>query len=189
MGRLTLYGNVRILRAMCPDCSEMSLVVDGRHQCCGRTCGDTATRMHRMCEPLLVRRRPSVETQRKILSDQMNCCYYCGNRFGLTVYRGGRARTLSVVWDHEIPWVYSQDNGDSNFVAACAICNGIKRDRCFAGPDEARAHIADRWQQKGYAFTRPPIVLHRGYEVSCPEDEEEVTTRAVDPGENYEFKN
>ena len=60
---------------------------------------------------------------------------------------------LRVVWDHLEPYCYKANNDDSNFVAACHICNGIKTDLCFRYVEDARKYIRERIEVKGYRIT------------------------------------
>lgn len=107
--------------------------------------------------------------QQMQLEDQDYRCFYCFRRFGSTVFRdrtkGHRLATrvfgesvgfepnrirLQLNWDHLIPWDYSRNNQNRNFVAACHVCNGIKRDLIFDTEAEARLYVAQRWTEKGY---------------------------------------
>lgn len=146
---LAYYGNAQITRAYCDDCENMALVIKNKLQCCDRAYLRQPERMKRISEPWYGRRLPPKADREAILAAQMNCCFYCDRRFGSQVFRGARLVALRCVWDHQIPWIYSQNNSADNFVAACQICNGIKSDRVFASPDEARVHIQNRWIEKG----------------------------------------
>jgi hypothetical protein len=84
------------------------------------------------------------------MEEQKFCCFYCDRRFGATVFRAGKPIALRINWDHVNPYAYSLNNHDQNFVAACHVCNGIKSSLIFRSTDEAKTHIAGRWQDKGY---------------------------------------
>jgi len=172
MARLTFYGNVQMVRDFCPFCHEWALVRDGERLCCGRRMDGLPTRIHRMSSPWHGRKLPPKEDRERILDAQDGRCFYCMRRFGMRVYRGGRTTTLKTVWDHQIPWIYSQNNDADNFVAACQVCNGIKRDFCFNGPDEARVYIANKWNTKGYSEIPPVIRLPNGVEISMNDTRE-----------------
>lgn len=148
MAHFALYGNIGIIREQCPLCMSVALVIRGEFQCCDFKMQITPRRVVRIVEPEFVRRTPGAEDKRSILERQKQCCFYCDRRFGSAVLRKNNLRILKVCWDHQIPWVYSQNNSAQNFVAACQICNGFKGNRCFAGPDEARSFIEGRWRQK-----------------------------------------
>ena len=96
------------------------------------------------------RRRPGVATRLRILQEQGGRCFYCGSRFGTYVTRKGRLRPLRPAWDHVIPYVYLQANPDTNWVAACQICNHIKSDRMFQTVEAAREYIARRRARLGW---------------------------------------
>ena len=102
------------------------------------------------------RRRPNVATRLHILQQQDGRCFYCGSRFGTYVTRKNRPRVLKAAWDHVIPYVYLQANPDTNWVAACQVCNGIKGSRIFATVDEAREHITRRRKRCGWGPVDTP---------------------------------
>jgi len=52
-------------------------------------------------------------------------------------------------WDHYIPYAYSQNNYPYNFVAACALCNGIKSSHLFDTLEEAIEYVKRRRAKKG----------------------------------------
>lgn len=64
---------------------------------------------------------------------------------------------LKLQWDHVDPWVYSLNNKDQNFVAACQICNGIKSSMIFNSVEEARVYIQGARKTKGYRETLPEV--------------------------------
>lgn len=145
-----LYGNVAIERAACPDCGGWALVIGGRLACCDRRLDGQPPRVYRrMSEPEFVRRKPSKTEQESILDEQEHRCFYCDRAFGSHYIRNGRLRRVSVVWDHFLPYSMTANNYAHNFVAACALCNGIKSDRVFQTPEEARIYVQNRAEAKG----------------------------------------
>ena len=46
----SIYGNVALMRAKCPECNEISIILDGLHQCCDvkaiKTDRETKKRMY-----------------------------------------------------------------------------------------------------------------------------------------------
>lgn len=82
-----------------------------------------------------IRRKPKKKDRDRILEEQQYKCFYCFVPFDVF---------NKHVWDHVEPWAYSQHNGASNFVAACAPCNSSKSDRIFTNLDEARLYLAER---------------------------------------------
>jgi len=154
--QLALYGNVRFRRATCQVCNEVALVVRGVFQCCGLKDETQPQTIRRMSEPWFGRRPLSKFEKARILREQSNACFYCFRRFGSTIWKRTRQKTLRIHWDHMIPWIHSQDNSASNHVAACQICNQIKSDRFFSGPDEARAFLSNEWARRKITDRRPP---------------------------------
>jgi len=152
MGVVSLYGNVAIERGYCPDCESMAFIEKGRLACCGRAYGGKARRIKRETQPEQRRHRPSVDQQREILARQDCRCIYCGQPFGAMHWRDKKLLILTVEWDHDLPFCFSQNNDVSNFVAACQICNGLKSDHLFRGLEDAQAFLAVHRELKGYDF-------------------------------------
>jgi len=131
-------------------------------RCCDSPVPDEAVNGFKQMSPRVpVRKGPSAEWRRHILSDQQERCFYCKRRFGSTIWRGPKRVTLRLNWDHVSPWVYSLSNKDQNFVAACHVCNGIKRDMIFDSVEKALAYIDNRRTEKGYTDTPPLRELQR----------------------------
>lgn len=139
---LALYGNVRIPRCQCPECGGYALVIKGATACCGsRVEGDPSV-AKRISSPQEARRKPRESLQRSILERQGGCCLYCERAFGTVVVYGKKLTTLRLNWDHLVPFAYAQSNDDSNFVAACHICNSRKGSRIFATLDDAKVYLS-----------------------------------------------
>lgn len=64
------------------------------------------------------------------------------------VYCGADGPTV----DHVVPWSFVQDQGRSNLVTACQICNSIASNLVFDSFDAKRAYVRTRRQQLGYAM-------------------------------------
>jgi hypothetical protein len=98
------------------------------------------------------RRKPSVKRQEQIRNEQSDRCLYCFRRFGSVVYIKGEYKgqsqhlRLKLVWDHYVPYIYSLDSSDSNFVASCHICNGFKSDLMMDSLAEYRNYLFKKWQ-------------------------------------------
>ena len=135
----------------------MSIILDGLRQCCDRPVGAAPESLPivKVCEPFNQRKRPCRAAQAAILAQQEDLCLYCGSRFGEWQTRGGRSFRVRVAWDHNVPFAYSRDNAEQNFVAACYLCNSIKSSMMFQSLDEARVYILSRRQQMGCEDTDP----------------------------------
>jgi 5-methylcytosine-specific restriction endonuclease McrA len=139
-----LYGNVRLVRSWCTDCKSNALVIDGILQCCDRKAEDPAT-VRRMSEPVGRRKLPPKHDRDEQLWFQDHRCLYCFKSFGS--YGGvirGRLIRVKLVWDHVVPYSYSQDNRSVNFVASCQRCNGAKSSKVFKTIDDARIWLLER---------------------------------------------
>lgn len=158
---MALYGNIVIPRVFCSECDSYGLVVDDIKQCCERPAKTISERTKRISDCPIGRNIPKKKVRDFILETQSYRCFYCWRRFGQTVFRESRSIRLKIAWDHVNPYVYSLDNRNSNFVASCQICNGIKSSLIFKDADEARIHITERWKDKHYSDMPPmSIELH-----------------------------
>ena len=145
-----VYGDVVIPRGYCPRCKTHAFIQDGKIGCCDRPFNQSITTSKQMLDAKLGRKGPSTSYKKRLLEDQDFRCLYCERRFGSTVYRDGKAVTLRVQYDHWSPYVYSINNSNANFVAACHVCNGIKSAFIFDTLEEAKIAIQARWEAKGY---------------------------------------
>lgn len=137
-----LYGTTRMLRGTCEQCQTTALIIDQKFACCGARVESEAQFAKRMCHPEQCRRRPSKETQLRLLAEYHNCCAYCDGMIGGLLRRKGKLVKRRLHWDHNIPWSYSQDNSDENFLPSCHICNAIKSDLMFKTVEEVRIYVA-----------------------------------------------
>ncbi len=156
---IAIYGNTGIRRELCSRCRRYAFVVSGKMACCDLPVEEPPVEslpLKRMsAAPRMVRKRPSRDWQEAILKEQEEKCFYCNLPFESEVYRGNRAITLKLHWDHVNPYVYSLDNKDQNFVAACHVCNLIKHCFIFGSADEARIYITEKRKEKGYTSILP----------------------------------
>lgn len=149
---ISLYGNVAMARQYCPACKQTSLIINDRLACCDSLAGATSGKVKRMSLPFQGRKLPSRSAQLKILAGQGDRCFYCEMSLGSVKFRHGLPVVLKLNWDHSLPYAYSQNNNNENFVAACHVCNGIKSDKVFQTLDEARIYLQDKRKSKGYNF-------------------------------------
>lgn len=141
---IALYGNVQILRGLCPECKSTALIISNEYACCGTPFEGCRPRTYkRLVEPQAVRRKITVNQRRSLLNQQDNRCFYCDRRFGDVARHLSKKRkeVLKVQWDHKVPWKYSQNNHITNYVAACHQCNALKYARVFQTVDEARVYL------------------------------------------------
>lgn len=151
-GHFALYGQVRLRREYCGQCDCLAFVVDGCFTCCGIAAnGPDPIKERRISDCALGRRGPSNKWRQMILQKQEYRCFYCDGQFGSRIWRWTRIVRVKLVWDHVNPYVFSLDNRDQNFVAACQTCNGIKRDYVFDSYEAAKTFILARRKEKGYA--------------------------------------
>lgn len=177
---IALYGNVAIEKAYCEECQELSFVIDGELRCCGTRPSGAPTRYKRESIPAQRRKLPSMAARRQKMIEQEFRCFYCDLAFGEIVHKRKRNMILRVEWDHQVPYAYSQNNKDDNFVAACQICNRIKKDFCFDTIEEAKSYVSEKRAEKGYVLgmreevsEEPPLakILSQGMPVAKLEQE------------------
>lgn len=144
---VALYGNVAIMRAYCPECHGIALVVQGDMACCGGPPGGIPDEFVRVSEPPLVRKLPPPSQRKHILAEQQGRCFWCDFPFGSWRRYKGKLRRLKIEWDHMLPWSHSRDNSVDNFVASCHLCNGIKSNLVFATVEEVRQHVESYYRR------------------------------------------
>jgi len=147
---IAVYGTVAIPKAHCRKCHSTAFVIDGRLACCGASFIPAPRKIVRIVPPEWRRKHPTRESRKQILESQGFTCVYCGEAFGATKNQHGREFKLRLEWDHFYPFASTADNRTENFVAACHVCNRLKRDRVFLSIEEASVSLYDERQQKGY---------------------------------------
>lgn len=147
---LGLFGNVAIPRAYCKNCETRSFIIDGHFRCCDQSFEQEIKDYVIECEPEKRRRLPPATARKAKLESQEDRCFYCRREFGSYVVRDLKHKRLLIAWDHYVPYSYSQDNRESNFVAACQICNGMKSAKIFQTVEEAKVYLHLKWKEKGY---------------------------------------
>lgn len=149
------YGSVGLTRVICPKCKSWCIVQKGRTPCCKIQIefDDSKPRSTRSTTPPQKRRPLTEFRKRKIIRDQGYKCIYCLQEFGSTHTRDGHESvTLSVEFDHLVPYSYSQDNSLRNMVAACQVDNGLKHNFHYKDLEQAREHLRQARKDKGYDF-------------------------------------
>ena len=146
-----LYGNVRIRKGWCQECSGHAFIIRGELSCCGERYRDEPVGQKRECHPFERRYLPAKEMQEKILSEQNDQCFYCDRRFGAQVLVKKRRVRLRQEWDHMVPFSYAQNNHTDNFVASCHMCIRWKRSIMFDTIEAARIYLSLQWERKSDA--------------------------------------
>lgn len=147
---IALYGSVAIERGYCPYCRSYSFIRANCFVCCGAIAEYKPKQYERQSKSTDRRRIPKPEDQERILSEQDYMCFYCDEPFGSIHYRNGHSVYLAVTWDHKLPYSIFGDNRLANFVAACQVCNGIKRDLVFADMKDAKLYLSHKRRVKGF---------------------------------------
>lgn len=150
---LAVYGNTEVWRGFCTQCKRMALIVENEIQCCDAqvVIPDQPPRRKRMSIAENQRRRLKKRQRQACLEDQHYRCLYCEQSFGSIVWYKSKQITLKIVWDHQTPFAFSQDNRECNFVAACHICNAWKSALIFQSVDEVKIYVQQKWETHGKA--------------------------------------
>lgn len=148
---IAMFGTVRMIRALCPNCNRKAFVIDNEFACCDTrvelTLGDADCRRESLGAPR--RRNPTSSEKRAILAFQDNKCFYCDRTFGDCIRYKNKVKILTENWDHLVPWKYSQNNNLDNFVAACQICNNLKKANVFDRAEDAREYVREELRKRG----------------------------------------
>jgi len=151
-GHIGIYGNIMIKRVHCDNCKGMTMVIEGKKQCCDEPAEHYAKGFRVIAQPLGYRKSPPKRIRDKILVLQQERCLYCNRVFGSMYERNGKILFTKLHWDHKVPFAYTQGNAGNNWAASCNICNGIKSDKMFESVGEVRQYVAERRKEKGYNF-------------------------------------
>lgn len=148
---VAMYGSLKLYRAYCRSCQDYAIIRSGKLLCCDTEVGGKASYGKVMSKACGERKKPGKDLQISILSKQQNKCLYCSYPFGTQYWdeKYKKIRELTPCWDHRIPFSYLQDNPDSNWVAACYMCNGIKSNMMFQTTQEAIDYVQHRRAKKG----------------------------------------
>ncbi len=125
----TLYGAMALYRDVCPSCKVEAFVINGEFPCCGHLYSSKPERekIKREAETSHQRAPIPLKTKKRILEEQGFKCIYCDLPLNLR-FKGIKN---SIVFDHFIPWNYSQDSREHNVYASCYECNSIKSGKFF----------------------------------------------------------
>jgi 5-methylcytosine-specific restriction endonuclease McrA len=151
-GHIGIYGSIKIQRVYCNECKGMTMVIDNKKQCCGKSPDYDMNGYHIIAAPNGKRSYPRKRIRDKILLLQNDKCLYCGKPFGTMYERNGKVLFTKLCWDHKVPFSYTQNNETENWAAACHICNGIKYNKMFNTVEEVIEYVADRRKKKGYVY-------------------------------------
>ena len=145
---VAIYGNTTILKGYCNDCNSIAFIKKGILQCCEKSTDDLPKGFKVESEAQPKRKIPPLEYRKNKLEEQNNKCFYCEIPFGEICYKNEKPIKLKINWDHFVPFDYGYNNGSTNFVASCQICNGIKADKFFDTVESARSYVIAIRQNK-----------------------------------------
>jgi len=151
---LAQYGNVLLKRAWCSKCRVYSFIIDNERTCCCREYNDEIEDIKIMVAPR--RKRKRVKNRKEILKKQNNKCYYCHNRLGYYYERNGRVIKSVIHFDHVIPFSFSHNSNEDNFVAACNLCNLYKSNLMFDTLFDAQEYLENAIKNKRIKILKMP---------------------------------
>lgn len=151
------YGEIKMVRAYCPDCQQNALVIRGKLACCDNYPKKKSNDFEVMCSTKKKRMRPSKTVKDRIFKIQGNKCLYCGVEYGTPYYYKKKERYTHINYDHLVPFSYTQSNPKNNWVGACNICNGIKSNKMFDTIEDVLHYVETRRKEKGYEYLNEKI--------------------------------
>lgn len=152
-----VYGNTVLPSDWCPRCQRQSLIVGGLFTCCNKAVEELPAEqvIFEVDKVGAKRRKPSKKWRDKCLAEQENKCFYCGDTFGTERRIQGEWKTVNLVWDHVVPFVFNHNN--HLFVAACSLCNAMKSCLMFADLDEAKRVLQLKMHERKKEPTRAKV--------------------------------
>lgn len=147
---IAVYGNIQMSRGYCYSCKSYSLIKNNTHLCCESPTSRSPHKIKRMTETFSIRKLPPLAWRRDQVVKQNNACAYCGSCFDGCVLRKGKPVKVKLCWDHIVPYAYSQNNNEYNFLASCSVCNLIKSSKMFQTIEEVQIYVSIKRNQKGY---------------------------------------
>lgn len=156
--RARQYGGVLIELGTCSLCGDRCMICkDGTSSCCGVPTAPYKTgSISKESSCIGHRTQPSRSAQKQLLKEQDDKCYWCGREFHTYVLSPkGNLVELKPVWDHYIPFVYTQTNTKTAdaFVASCSRCNSHKGAKVIYSLEdevELREILKRRWYHGGW---------------------------------------
>lgn len=151
------YGSLMMQRGTCSLCGDFCLVCgDGTSSCCNAECTPIEQgSIKRETQDKERRRQPNRYAQKNILLKQDNKCFWCGREFGEYVLTPKKTLyQLKPIWDHYIPYSFTQSCRNDQFVASCNRCNAHKGAKIVTdseSEEELREILKRRWYHGGWS--------------------------------------
>ena len=150
---LAVYGNVQIPRIFCHRCQRWALILKGVRQCCEDKTEVTITKRKRISQTYGLRKRPRKKDRERLLREFHDACAYCERTFNRFVHYHGKLDRTKLTRDHQVPWIYSQDNRGQNFLPACQFCNAWKSSFVFKTLEEVKIYVGQKWEEDYLHYT------------------------------------
>ena len=141
-----ICGKVTLFREKCPDCGEYNLSHVNKFKC--ESCDYVYTEQKiDITRVLATTRRKSIPYKIKsaLLIKQEHKCAYCGQLFGIHIFKNGKVQKLTIHADHRLPYSLLQSNPDENWVLSCGVCNLWKGSKIFESIEDTIKFMAYKW--------------------------------------------
>lgn len=134
MQNRTVFGKVVLISDICPICRRESIVIDGRTTCCEARVKIDDAQFHLKIAGCgrAVHKPPPPRVKKRILQAQKNRCFWCAVNL---------SNEIPPSWDHLVPFSYTFDNCEWNYVATCWACNRRKGNLVFSSVEEGRRFL------------------------------------------------
>lgn len=149
---LAVYGVTKIKRSFCNKCKDYAFVIDKTFTCCYEPYTENVSKFKVMTQSMIIRKKPSVDVQRRLLLAQGNKCKYCKITFGELYFRDGKPKISRIHYDHLVPYSYQNHCPDNNWVAACNVCNLIKGNKIFNTIEEVKDYVIYNRRKKNIYY-------------------------------------
>ncbi len=145
-----VYGNVVLYEIICKHCKEKNLVGNPFEKCsiCKIQLTDKKIKNVKVIVTAKRKNRVSAEVKKRIQKEQDGLCYWCDRPFGVPYIKNNKISKLKIHYDHKIPFSYTQNNEDDNFVGACNICNQAKSSFVYDNESDCKNYLKEKWEQK-----------------------------------------
>lgn len=140
------YGNVQILKDICPDCEVYSFIIDNKFVYCDLVAEKIKPQKTVRAAETAGLRTPPATSKKAAFSTSKSTLFL------LPVLWLGKHVVLLVRWDHMVPYSYRQTADGKAFVAACQICNGLKGSKMFDTVEEVIEFVQTKKQKHVKAY-------------------------------------
>lgn len=145
---IAVYGTVKVKRIRCQRCKCWTIIAkDGLKLCCNEKSEEEVTSFRGMIEAYQKRKPMPRKAKLRMLEKFNHSCCYCERVFGTYVNIKNKVKLIRVNWDHKIPFSYSYNNQEENYLPACSFCNAWKGNKIFQSMEGVKIYVAEKWKE------------------------------------------